>query len=65
MNETVTVGLNPNERELLIRGLRFVRSDIMLEMIDPTPTTRQTRADQLREVEALVAQLNGSATANV
>ena len=41
MNETMNVGLNPHERDLLLRGLRFVRSDIMLEMIDPTPDSKQ------------------------
>ena len=64
MSETLTVGLNPHERDLLLRGLRFVRSDIMLEMFDPTPETKRERSDKLRDVEALVEQLNGSAPAN-
>ncbi|MBT6155293.1 MAG: hypothetical protein HOL01_21445 [Planctomycetaceae bacterium] len=64
MNETMNVGLNPNERDLLLRGLRFVHSDILLEMIDPTPTSKQERSERLQEVESLVSQLNGSAPAN-
>ena len=64
MNETMNVGLNTNERDLLLRGLRFVRSDIMLEMIDPTPTSKQARSEKLHAVETLVSQLNGTAPAN-
>ena len=64
MNETMNVGLNPNERDLLLRGLRYVRSDIMLEMIDPTPDSRQERSEKLHAVETLVSQLNGTAQAN-
>jgi hypothetical protein len=60
----MNVGLNPNERDLLLRGLRFVRSDIMLEMIDPTATSKQERSERLDAVETLVSQLNGSAPAN-
>jgi hypothetical protein len=60
----MNVGLNPNERDLLLRGLRFVRSDIMMEMIDPTPDTKQERSERLHAVETLVSQLNGTAPAN-
>jgi hypothetical protein len=64
MNETMNVGLNLHERDLLLRGLRFVRSDIMMEMIDPTPDSRQERSEKLHVVETLMSQLNGTAPAN-
>ena len=36
MSETLNVGLTKPQRELLLRGLRFVRSAVMLEVREPS-----------------------------
>jgi hypothetical protein len=59
MGETLTVGLTNDQRDLLLRGLRFVRSAVLLEMEEPTPEYVAGRTSQLNEIESLVEQLNG------
>ena len=62
MSQTVNVGLTPEQRDLLLRGLRFVRSSVMLEMLDPAPETHEQRRSQLREINQLVERLNEAPT---
>jgi hypothetical protein len=59
MGENLTVGLSNDQRELLLRGLRYVRSAVLLEMEEPTPEYVAGRNSQLNEIESLVEQLNG------
>lgn len=61
MSDTKHVELTKNQRDVLLQGLRYVRSSIMLEMRDPTPEDTATRSTQLREIARLVEQLNGNA----
>lgn len=58
MSDVLHVDLTKQERELLLRGLRYVRSSVLLEIYDPEDA-QTDRAEQLREIESLVAQLNG------
>jgi|HubBroStandDraft_6_1064221.scaffolds.fasta_scaffold14985_2 hypothetical protein len=60
MSETLTVGLNKQQRDLLLRGLRFVRSAVMLEVREPSAEVDAERATQVREIGRLVEQLEGS-----
>jgi hypothetical protein len=60
MSETLTVGLTKQQRELLLRGLRFVRSAVMLEVREPSVEVDADRAAQVREIGRLVEQLEGS-----
>ncbi|HEX4072080.1 MAG TPA: hypothetical protein VHX68_12940 [Planctomycetaceae bacterium] len=60
MSETLTVGLTKQQRELLLRGLRFVRSSVVLEVREPSPEVDVDRATQVREINHLVEQLEGS-----
>jgi hypothetical protein len=60
MSETLTVGLTKQQRELLLRGLRFVRSAVMLEVREPSDEVDADRAAQVREIGRLVEQLEGS-----
>jgi hypothetical protein len=60
MGETLTVGLTKQQRELLLRGLRFVRSAVMLEVREPSDEVDAERAAQVREIGRLVEQLEGS-----
>lgn len=64
MNETLTVGLTQQERKLLIQGLRFVRSNVMLEIVEPSPAVKQKREGQLRDIASLVDQLDGAQSAS-
>jgi hypothetical protein len=60
MSETLNVGLTKQQRELLLRGLRFVRSAVMLEVREPSAEVDTDRANQVREIGRLVEQLEGS-----
>jgi hypothetical protein len=60
MSETLTVGLNKQQREILLRGLRFVRSAVMLDIREPSAEVDADRATQVREIGRLVEQLEGS-----
>ena len=59
MTDTQTVGLTNDQRELVLRGLRFVRSAISMELLDFSDESAKRRAKQLREVDSLVRQLGG------
>lgn len=61
MSENVTVALTTNERDVLLRGLRFVRSSIMLELGDPTPDRSNEHRQALAQVNSLVERLNREA----
>ncbi|HUG93230.1 MAG TPA: hypothetical protein VML55_20480 [Planctomycetaceae bacterium] len=59
MNNTLTVELTGEQRDLLLRGLSFLRSDVLLEMRDPAPDVDADRETRLDEIESLVARLRG------
>jgi hypothetical protein len=59
MSETLSVGLTEQQREILLRGLRFVRSAVALEVYDPTPELESERAGKLREIRQLAEYLEG------
>ena len=60
MSETVTVGLTDAQRDLLLRGLRYVRSSVMLEVREPSTQDDDERRHQLRDIAQLVDRLNAS-----
>jgi hypothetical protein len=60
MSETLNVGLTKQQREILLRGLRFVRSAVMLDVREPSADVDADRATQVREIGRLVEQLEGS-----
>lgn len=63
MSDTVNIGINTDQRELILRGLRFVRSSVLLRTTDnPGEEDFQQRETELREIEDLVDQLSGAAT---
>ena len=64
MSESMKIGLTQDQRDLLLQGLRFVRSSVLLEIQDPTPEVVETREGQLHNIEALVEQLSGSQQAD-
>ncbi|WP_145362548.1 hypothetical protein [Stratiformator vulcanicus] len=64
MSEQHTVGLTTEQRDLLIRGLRFMRSSISMELIDPYEDASAGREQRLQEVADLEARLGAVATSN-
>jgi len=58
MNAALHLELNDRQRELLLRGLRFVRSSRMLEMRDQSDLTDAERAAELSEIRQLAELLD-------
>ncbi len=58
MSEKLNVELNDRQRELLLRGLRFVRSSRMLEFRDSSDITDDERKVELSEIRQLVEMLD-------
>jgi hypothetical protein len=63
MRESVQIGVNSDQREMLLRGLRFVRSSVLLETREPGVDDSDLRESKLREIEDLVEQLGGTRAA--
>jgi hypothetical protein len=62
MNETITLELTKDQKEILLRGLRFVRSSIMLDINDlPTSESEDERRSNLRQVNELAEHVNRAA----
>ncbi|MEM1061423.1 MAG: hypothetical protein AAF532_09795 [Planctomycetota bacterium] len=57
MSPQLTVGLTAEQREILLTGLRYVRSSISLEMSPPSPEVESRRREKVKSVEDLVDQL--------
>ncbi len=53
MNDLLHLELTDRQRELLLRGLRFVRSSRMLEIRDSSDLTDDQRQDELGELRQL------------
>jgi len=64
MSKTVNLELTQSEREVLLRGLRYVRSSIMLDVREPEPDDEARRSDELHEIANLADRLRGMATSN-
>ena len=59
MNEMISLELTKEQRDVLLQGLRFVRSRIMLDINDlPTPESQDERQTDLRQVTELTEHLN-------
>ena len=65
MNTTVNIGISENQRELLLRGLRHIRSSVLLEMRNPAENETELRNARLHDIENLVEQLSESRSAEV
>lgn len=60
MSDNLQIAISPEQRELLLRGLRFVRSSVLLRPSEPTEEDRQQRETELQAIEALARQLDAS-----
>jgi hypothetical protein len=54
MSDSLTIDLTKQQRDTLLRGLRFVRSSIMLDMHDPDPESDEKLGEGLKEIASLV-----------
>lgn len=61
MSAELKIELSPHQQELLLRGLRFVRSSVALEMIDYTDEVEQNRRRQYAELDELEGLLGAAA----
>ncbi|MDG1894774.1 MAG: hypothetical protein P8J37_07690 [Fuerstiella sp.] len=57
MDEVLQIELTSYERDVLLRGLRYVRSSIMLETRDPTKQDDLRRGGLLDEIQMLSQRL--------
>lgn len=62
MQEVIN-GVTDQQKELLLRGLRFVRSSVKLGMSSPSDKASEDRPSDLAQVEALIAQIDSIGTA--
>lgn len=59
MSDLFAIEVTKEQRELLLQGLRYVRSSIMLNVEDPTPDYVADRNARLQDIAELVNLLNG------
>ncbi|MFO1021986.1 MAG: hypothetical protein U0903_15030 [Planctomycetales bacterium] len=62
MDAIQTVELNDMQKELVLEGLRYVRSARKLAFRDPLGAPDQQRESELVEVAQLISRLNGTET---
>ena len=59
MSESISLELTKDQKEILLKGLRFVRSSIMLDINDlPTSESEDERRADLRQVTELAEHVN-------
>ncbi len=61
MSQPMTLELDQLEREILLKGLKFVRSSLRLHVEDPTEENERLRRNRIDEVQHLIDRLEGSA----
>lgn len=59
MRDNITLELNPEQRQLLLDGLRYVRSSVALEIVDWTPEVEKNRDRMYSLLNGLEDLLNG------
>ncbi len=60
MNAELKIELSPEQQKLLLRGLKFVRSSVALEMRDFTEEFDAKRKQQYQELDTLESLLMGA-----
>jgi hypothetical protein len=65
MNGMLQIELTAQERDVLLRGLRYVRSSLMLEMREPTPEDTYERSRRLEALQNLFQRLESTDPAEV
>lgn len=57
-SEATTIELTPRQQDLILRGLRFVRSSVSLDMQIPSESVESERNDAYDELDALESKLS-------
>lgn len=57
-----TIELTPEQREILLTGLRYVRSSVALEVQDWSEEVEAERDRQYEQLNSIEAMLTGSST---
>lgn len=60
MTQPIQIDLTPEERDVLLRGLRFVRRSVMLETRDPVPEDERRRSLLLDDIHNLSQRLEAA-----
>jgi hypothetical protein len=60
MSGLLQVELTSEERDVLLRGLRYVRSALMLEIREPSRDDERRRSCQLDEIQNLCQRLESA-----
>jgi len=60
MSETIQVALTAQQRDLLLQGLRFIRSSILFEPQTPSSEVAKNREEKLQEVSETVDLLQAA-----
>jgi len=61
MSEQVTLDLTQHQRDLVLEGLRYIRSSRRFEFRDPLAGRDERRDNDLREIAALMGQFEAAA----
>ena len=64
VSDKVVVELTKEQRDLLLRGLRFVRSSVLLATREPSPAITAERLNSIEAISELVDELNGTRPAS-
>lgn len=59
MSDLLTVELNKEQRDEILRGLRYVRSSVMLTPEEPSSQVAEKRNEKLQRLAALSELLSG------
>ena len=62
MTVATSQSLTQRQQEILLRGLRFVRNSVALDMVEPTnevDTARRQQYAEIAELESLLKRPNG------
>lgn len=60
MNDVINIDLSEHERDILLKGLNFVRRSVMLETRDPSANDELRRSGLLDEIQILTQRLEAS-----
>ena len=62
MSQTASLDLSDRQREILLRGLRFVRRSYTLEFRDTSEISEEQRVEELRQIQELNSILESGRT---
>jgi len=61
----ISVELTSRQQNLLLEGLRYIRSSVKLRREEPTPDSLAVRREQLDEIQQLASLIEGNSHAEM